>query len=78
MLLRGRRKPGHDTPTVEDMREFLLAAGMPIQKTPERVVAVDVAADDRNRQGPQTRVAQRHRTTPQAEAAQSSEVAGAP
>ena len=37
-------------------------AGMPIQKTPERVVAVDVPADDRDRQGPQTRVAQRHRT----------------
>jgi acyl-CoA synthetase (AMP-forming)/AMP-acid ligase II len=33
--------PGHDTPTVEDLREFLLAEGMPIQKTPERVVAVD-------------------------------------
>jgi acyl-CoA synthetase (AMP-forming)/AMP-acid ligase II len=32
---------GHDTPTVEDLREFLLARGMPIQKTPERVVAVD-------------------------------------
>jgi cyclohexanecarboxylate-CoA ligase len=34
-------KPGHETPTVEDLREFLLAEGMPIQKTPERVVAVD-------------------------------------
>jgi acyl-coenzyme A synthetase/AMP-(fatty) acid ligase len=33
--------PGHDTPTVEDLREFLLARGMPIQKTPERIVAVD-------------------------------------
>jgi acyl-coenzyme A synthetase/AMP-(fatty) acid ligase len=33
--------PGHDTPTVEDLREFLLSRGMPIQKTPERVVAVD-------------------------------------
>jgi len=33
--------PGHNTPTVEDLREFLLARGMPIQKTPERVVAVD-------------------------------------
>jgi non-ribosomal peptide synthetase component E (peptide arylation enzyme) len=32
---------GHDTPTVEDMREFLLSRGLPIQKTPERVVAVD-------------------------------------
>jgi cyclohexanecarboxylate-CoA ligase len=31
---------GHDTPTVEDLREFLLEQGMPIQKTPERVVAV--------------------------------------
>jgi acyl-CoA synthetase (AMP-forming)/AMP-acid ligase II len=31
---------GHDTPTVEDLREFLLDKGMPIQKTPERVVAV--------------------------------------
>jgi acyl-CoA synthetase (AMP-forming)/AMP-acid ligase II len=34
-------KPGHDTPTVEQLREFLLAQGMPIQKTPERVVAID-------------------------------------
>jgi cyclohexanecarboxylate-CoA ligase len=32
---------GHDTPTVEDLREYLLEKGMPIQKTPERVVAVD-------------------------------------
>jgi cyclohexanecarboxylate-CoA ligase len=32
---------GHDAPTVEQLREFLLAEGMPIQKTPERVVAVD-------------------------------------
>jgi cyclohexanecarboxylate-CoA ligase len=32
---------GHNTPTVEDMREFLLARGMAIQKTPERIVAVD-------------------------------------
>ena len=31
---------GHDTPTVDDMRDFLLEKGMPIQKTPERVVAV--------------------------------------
>src|ERR1700758_828609 len=31
---------GHDTPTVEDIREFLLTRGLPIQKTPERVVAV--------------------------------------
>jgi cyclohexanecarboxylate-CoA ligase len=34
-------KPGHEPPTVEDLRKFLLAQGMPIQKTPERVVAVD-------------------------------------
>jgi cyclohexanecarboxylate-CoA ligase len=33
---------GHDTPTVDDLREFLLDKGMPIQKTPERVVAVAV------------------------------------
>jgi acyl-CoA synthetase (AMP-forming)/AMP-acid ligase II len=32
---------GHDAPTVEQLREFLLDKGMPIQKTPERVVAVD-------------------------------------
>jgi acyl-CoA synthetase (AMP-forming)/AMP-acid ligase II len=32
---------GHDAPTVEDMREFLLERGMPIQKTPERIVVVD-------------------------------------
>jgi cyclohexanecarboxylate-CoA ligase len=34
-------KPGHDAPTVEELRGFLLREGMPIQKTPERVVAVD-------------------------------------
>ena len=33
---------GHDAPSVDDMREFLLERGMPIQKTPERVVVVDV------------------------------------
>ncbi|HZN81479.1 MAG TPA: cyclohexanecarboxylate-CoA ligase, partial [Mycobacterium sp.] len=32
---------GHTTPTVEDVRNFLLSRGMPVQKTPERVVAVD-------------------------------------
>jgi acyl-coenzyme A synthetase/AMP-(fatty) acid ligase len=32
---------GHTTPTVEDLRNFLLSRGMPVQKTPERVVAVD-------------------------------------
>jgi acyl-CoA synthetase (AMP-forming)/AMP-acid ligase II len=32
---------GHEAPTVDDLREFLLERGMPIQKTPERVVAVD-------------------------------------
>jgi cyclohexanecarboxylate-CoA ligase len=34
-------KPGHETPTVEELRKFLLAQGVPIQKTPERVVGVD-------------------------------------
>jgi acyl-CoA synthetase (AMP-forming)/AMP-acid ligase II len=34
-------KPGHIPPTVEDLREFLLERGMPVQKTPERVVAVE-------------------------------------
>ena len=33
---------GHDAPTVDDMREFLLERGIPIQKTPERVVVVDI------------------------------------
>jgi cyclohexanecarboxylate-CoA ligase len=33
--------PDHATPTVEDLRKFLLSHGMPIQKTPERVVSVD-------------------------------------
>jgi acyl-CoA synthetase (AMP-forming)/AMP-acid ligase II len=33
--------PDHDAPTVDDIREFLLEQGMPIQKTPERVVVVD-------------------------------------
>jgi acyl-CoA synthetase (AMP-forming)/AMP-acid ligase II len=32
---------GHDALTVDDMREFLLERGIPIQKTPERVVVVD-------------------------------------
>lgn len=32
---------GHEAPTVDDMREYLLERGMPIQKTPERVVVVD-------------------------------------
>lgn len=32
---------GHGAPTVDDIREFLLERGMPIQKTPERVVAVE-------------------------------------
>jgi acyl-coenzyme A synthetase/AMP-(fatty) acid ligase len=34
-------KPGHQPPTVQELRDYLLAEGMPIQKTPERVVAVD-------------------------------------
>jgi acyl-CoA synthetase (AMP-forming)/AMP-acid ligase II len=33
--------PERATPTVEDLRVFLLSHGLPIQKTPERVVAVD-------------------------------------
>jgi acyl-CoA synthetase (AMP-forming)/AMP-acid ligase II len=33
--------PGHAAPTVEELREYLLERGMAIQKTPERVVAVD-------------------------------------
>lgn len=32
---------GHDAPTVDEIREFLLERGMPIQKTPERVEVVD-------------------------------------
>jgi acyl-CoA synthetase len=31
----------HDAPTVDDIREFLLERGMPVQKTPERVVVVE-------------------------------------
>ncbi|MEB3030082.1 AMP-binding protein [[Mycobacterium] nativiensis] len=34
-------KPGHAAPTVEELRNFLLGHGMAIQKTPERVIAVD-------------------------------------
>jgi cyclohexanecarboxylate-CoA ligase len=34
-------KPGNEPPTVEGLREFLLGEGMPIQKTPERVVTLD-------------------------------------
>jgi acyl-coenzyme A synthetase/AMP-(fatty) acid ligase len=33
--------PGHTTPTVEELRAFLLARGMPVQKTPECVVAIE-------------------------------------
>lgn len=33
--------PGHSTPTVEQLRDFLTGHGVAIQKTPERVVAVD-------------------------------------
>jgi non-ribosomal peptide synthetase component E (peptide arylation enzyme) len=32
---------GHTTPSVEDLRKFLLSHGMPIQKIPERVISVD-------------------------------------
>ena len=32
---------GHGAPTVDDIREFLLERGMPIQKTPERVVVIE-------------------------------------
>jgi cyclohexanecarboxylate-CoA ligase len=32
---------GFEPPTVEDLRDFLLEKGMPIQKTPERVVVID-------------------------------------
>jgi acyl-coenzyme A synthetase/AMP-(fatty) acid ligase len=32
---------GHDAPAVDDLREFLIERGVPIQKTPERVVVVD-------------------------------------
>src|SRR5271170_2486226 len=34
-------KPGNEPPTVDGLREFLLGEGMPIQKTPERVVPLD-------------------------------------
>jgi len=34
-------KEGNPPPSVEELREFLLARGMPIQKTPERVVTID-------------------------------------
>ena len=34
-------KPGNEPPTVDGLREYLLGEGMPIQKTPERVVALD-------------------------------------
>ena len=71
-------KPGHEPPTVDDLREFLLARG---HADPEDTRARDrrrLAADDRDRQGPQARAAHRHRTTPQSERRQSREVAGAP
>ncbi|MDH6246439.1 AMP-binding protein [Mycobacterium sp. OTB74] len=32
---------GYTPPTVDELRDYLLGRGMPIQKTPERVVAVD-------------------------------------
>jgi cyclohexanecarboxylate-CoA ligase len=34
-------KPGNEPPTVDALREFLLGEGMPIQKTPERVITLD-------------------------------------
>jgi acyl-coenzyme A synthetase/AMP-(fatty) acid ligase len=34
-------KPGHRAPTVEDLRAYLTDRGVAIQKTPERVIAVD-------------------------------------
>jgi acyl-CoA synthetase (AMP-forming)/AMP-acid ligase II len=34
-------KPGREVPSVENLREFLMGHGMAIQKTPERVVAVE-------------------------------------
>ena len=69
---------GHDAPSVDDMREFLLERGMPIQKTPERVVVVDVlpmtATGKILKHELRKDIEQRLR----AEAAQAKEVASAP
>jgi acyl-CoA synthetase (AMP-forming)/AMP-acid ligase II len=69
---------GHDAPTVDDMREFLLERGIPIQKTPERVVVVDVlpmtATGKILKHELRKNIEQRLR----AEAAQAKEVASAP
>ncbi len=34
-------KPGHAAPTVEELREYLTSRGVAVQKTPERVIAID-------------------------------------
>ncbi|OUC80275.1 AMP-binding protein [Gordonia lacunae] len=34
-------KPGHAAPAVEELREYLTSRGVAIQKTPERVIAID-------------------------------------
>jgi acyl-coenzyme A synthetase/AMP-(fatty) acid ligase len=69
---------GHDAPTVDDMREFLLERGIPIQKTPERVVVVDIlpmtATGKILKHELRKDIEQRLR----AEAAQAKEVASAP
>jgi acyl-coenzyme A synthetase/AMP-(fatty) acid ligase len=71
-------KPGHDTPTVKDLREFLLAEGMPIQKTPERVVAVDSLPMTATGKIVKHELRKDIERRLQEEAAQAREVAGAP
>ncbi|MET4165784.1 MULTISPECIES: AMP-binding protein [Gordonia] len=34
-------KPGHAAPTVDELRDYLTSRGVAIQKTPERVIAID-------------------------------------
>ncbi len=34
-------KAGHTTPTVDELRDYLTSRGVAIQKTPERVIAID-------------------------------------
>jgi acyl-CoA synthetase (AMP-forming)/AMP-acid ligase II len=69
---------GHDAPTVDDMREFLLERGIPIQKTPERVVVVDILPMTATGKILKHELRQDIEQRLRAEAAQAKEVASAP
>jgi cyclohexanecarboxylate-CoA ligase len=69
---------GHDVPTVEQLRDFLLEKGMPIQKTPERVVAVDALPMTATGKVLKHELRKDIERRLEKEAAQAREVAGAP